>query len=107
MNKSRFVSLIAFSGFLFLLLGSEEINTGSEHKRFGHYLIGIKYLELATSLSIKEKIAYYNKLVQLTGFTAVLAKSYLEQFEDNPQKWEKIISSVIKNLESGSQLNKE
>ena len=67
----------------------------SKKERFTQYVAGIKYLEVANTLSQEEKVAYYSKLVELTGFSSVLAKKYCDLYADKPGKWVKIIESVI------------
>ncbi len=107
MKKTYFVIFLVLSGILFLLTGSEESDLGPKQERFEQYLIGIKYLEAAKELSLEERIVYYNKLVKLTNFSADKAKNYLNQFKDDPEKWEKTINSVISILEKDNQINKE
>jgi hypothetical protein len=107
MNKFYLVVIVIISGLLFSLLSSEDKDTGSDHERFEQYIIGIKYLESAKELSTEEKIEYYKKLVEITDFSAEKAKDYINQYKDNPEKWEKKVNSVINFLESSNQSDKE
>ncbi len=107
MKINQYTLVIAFCGMLFVLAGSDDSKQVSEQERFEQYLIGIKYLEAATDLSVEEKVAYYNKLVELTGFSADKTKTFLDNYKDDPQKWEKIISSVVSILEKSNKLTKE
>ena len=107
MKKTTIVVLIICGGLFSLFSGPNESSAETEPERFRQYLIGIKYLETANELSHEEKVAYYEKLVALTDFTADKAKKYLMQYKDDPEKWEKIISSVIKMLENSNTKMKE
>lgn len=66
-----------------------------EKERFKQYIAGIEYLESANRLSKEEKVAYYNKLVEITGFNAETAQTYMEKYQDDPERWLKIIESVL------------
>ncbi len=80
---------------------------GDKQQRFEQYLIGIKHVESAYSLSEPEKMAYYKKLVEITGFTADSAKVYVEKYREHPEKWAKLIDDIIAFLEKNDKENQE
>lgn len=77
------------------IFATEPEYQASKKERFEQYLAGIKYLETANRLSIEDKVAYYNKLVEITGFNAETAQAYMEKYQDNPERWLKVIESVL------------
>ncbi len=70
----------------------------SKKEHFKRYLVGIKYLEAANNFSREEKVAYYNKLVEITGFTAEKANDYAKRYENTPEKWLQLIESVVEMI---------
>lgn len=70
----------------------------TKKERFKQYLTGIKYLETANTLSEEEKVVYYKKLVEITGFTAEDAHEYIKKYEDTPERWIKLIESVLEMI---------
>ena len=77
------------------ILATEPEYQASKKERFVQYLAGIKYLETANRLSKEDKVAYYNKLVEITGFNAETAQTYVEKYQDDPERWLKVIESVL------------
>lgn len=110
----RFFCIILL-GILYSLItvyASEPTYQASKKERFKQYIAGIKYLESATTLAQEEKGSYYRKLVALTGFTAETAHAYAKKYEDTPEKWIKLIDSVLARVtapvnESVDSLKKE
>jgi hypothetical protein len=77
------------------VLATEPEYQAPKKERFIEYLAGIKYLETANRLSKEDKIAYYKKLVEITGFNAETAQTYIEKYENDPERWLKVIESVL------------
>lgn len=77
------------------IFAMEPEHQASKKERFKQYIAGIEYLESANRLSKEEKTAYYNKLVEITGFNAETAKTYMEKYQDDPERWLKVIESVL------------
>ena len=77
------------------IFATEPEYQASKKERFKQYIAGIEYLESANRLSKEEKVAYYNKLVEITGFNAETAQTYMEKYQDDPERWLKIIESVL------------
>lgn len=74
---------------------TEPQDQSSKKERFVHYFTGIKYLEAANNLSKDDKAAYYKKLVEITEFDVEKAQSFIEKYRDDPERWLKIIESVL------------
>jgi len=77
------------------VFASEQKFQTSGKERFKQYLAGIKYLEAANRLAKEEQIAYYKKLVEITGIDAKKAQTFLEKYKDDPERWLKVIESVM------------
>ena len=77
------------------ILATEPEYQASKKERFIQYLAGIKYLETANRLSKEDKIVYYKKLVEITGFNVETAQTYIEKYENDPERWLKVIESVL------------
>ena len=80
------------------IFAAEPQYQASKKERFGQYLAGIKFLEAANRLSIEDKVAYYKKLVEITGFTAEEAHEYIKKYEDTHERWIKLIDSVLEMI---------
>ncbi len=104
MRRFCFTILVLFC-CLPTLFASEQKFQASGKERFRQYLAGIKYLEAANRLVTEDQIAYYNKLVEITGFTAQKAQTYLKKYQDDPKQWLKVIESVMEII--NTPLNKE
>ncbi len=94
MRRFCFTILVLFFS-LPIVFASEQKFQASGKERFRQYLAGIKYLEAANRLAIEDQVAYYNKLVEITGFNVPKAQAYLKKYRDNPERWIKIIESVM------------
>ena len=77
------------------ILATEPEYQASKKERFTQYVAGIKYLETANRLSQEEKIVYYKKLVEITGFNAETAQTYIGKYKNDPERWLKVIESVL------------
>lgn len=69
--------------------------TLSENERFEQYLLGMKYLEAAENLTPEAKQIYYKKLVEVTGITGKEAEKIIKHHYGSPEKWKKIVDSII------------
>lgn len=101
------IAILILTSTLFTNFASEPKHQPSKKERFKQYLIGIHYLENARDFSIEEKISYYKQLVKITGFTAEMASDYIERYKDNPEKWIKLINSVIEIINNPDSSDKE
>jgi len=84
--------------FLLLIQGVPGVESGhqvSTKERFSCYLAGIEYLQAADGLSAEEKADYYKKLVEITGFNAQTAQEYMKKYRHEPERWQKVIESVM------------
>ena len=79
----------------------------SKKERFAQYCAGIKYLETANRLSTEDKVAYYKKLVEITGFNAETAQAYIKKYQDDPERWLKVIESVSEIINPPLEKEKE
>lgn len=77
------------------VFASEQKFQAPRKERFKQYLAGIKYLEAANRLAKEEQVAYYKKLVEITGFDAKKAQTFMEKYKDDPVRWLKVIESVL------------
>ena len=93
--KSLFIIIMMLFYCLGTVFATEPEYQDSKKERFKQYLAGIKYLETANRLSIEEKVAYYEKLVEITGFNAETAQNYIKKYQDDPERWLKVIESVL------------
>lgn len=82
--------------------------TDSRKVRFQQFLLGIKYLESSGSLTIEEKVIYYTKLKKITGYTLKTAQDHIAKYENNPEKWDKVVLATIELTEKKEdKINKE
>ena len=89
------------------IFAAEPEYPASKKERFGQYLAGIKYLEAANSLSIEDKIVYYKKLVEITGFNVKTARTYMKKYQDDPERWLKVIESVLEIITPDLEMKEE
>jgi hypothetical protein len=73
---------------------------GSKIESFERYCAGIAYLDAAATFSVREKYAYYARLVALTGFNAEEARKYSKKFGNDPHTWNEIMDAVLKLIEN-------
>jgi len=66
------------------------------------YLIGLKYLDQSPTTSQKDRGAYYKKIEELTGVTALDFSDFMMQFKNRPKEYEKFMELVQKNIDSNS-----
>jgi hypothetical protein len=70
-------------------------DTLSENERFEQYLLGMKYLEAADNLTPEAKQIYYKRLVAVTGISGKEAEKIIKHYYGNPEKWKKVVDSII------------
>lgn len=62
-----------------------------EEKRLAKYIAGIELLEAERTITPDEKLAWYEKLSELTELDAERANELIERFRNNPEKWAKLL----------------
>lgn len=77
-------------------VSSEEESKTREIDPVKQYLIGIHILNSSKDIPEEEKLAYYKKLIKITGITSDSALTYLSRFENKPQKWLPEIDSIVR-----------
>ena len=93
--KSFFIIITVLFYCFGIAFTTEPEYQDSKKERFKQYLAGIKYLEAANNLSEEEKLVYYKKLVEITGFNAETAQAYIEKYQEDPERWLKLVESVL------------
>lgn len=89
--KKFFVIIVCI---LCLSLCSEREKEPFSQKNIEKYLAGIKYLNAAENLSASEKKAYYKKLVDITGVSATIAKNFINEHGNHPEKWKEVLEHI-------------
>ena len=79
----------------------------SKKERFSQYLAGIEYLDAADGLTAEEKAGYYKKLVEITGFNAQTAQEYMKKYQDDPERWLKVITAVMEIVNTPTEKKEE
>lgn len=67
---------------------------------FVKYIAGIELLRSARNLTNEQKAAYYKKLCEVTGMSALSAGKKLENYLDNPEQWAKKLKEIQTLIES-------
>lgn len=78
-----------------------------EERKLAKFIAGVELLEAERTISPEEKLAWFDKLSELTGIDSKRANVLIERFKNNPNKWAKILELASQEVKVKKEKEKE
>lgn len=92
---------------LLLFYGFDAYAAEPSSDPFVQYIAGVEMLRRSRILNHEERVAYYKKLVEVTGINGEYAAERIRSYRGRPEKWKKINEAVISIIEGNDSNKKE